>query len=146
MAETDHDVRQLAWRELVETHGELFGRLADELLDEVGMPVSWYDVLLHLSDVEGGRRRMTDLARAVVISKSGLTTLVDRLAETGLVRREVPPEDRRAVDVVMTDAGRERFRAARHAHRRGIERHFCAKISDDEARTLLDILGRIRPG
>jgi DNA-binding MarR family transcriptional regulator len=141
----DHHERQRAWRALVETHAELFGRLADELRAQTGMHVTWYDVLLHLAEVEGQRMRMRELADAVLLSKSGLTTLVDRMQEAGLVRREVPPEDRRSIDVVLTSDGRRRFREARAVHRAGIERHFCAHIDDDEAASLIALLGRLRP-
>jgi DNA-binding MarR family transcriptional regulator len=138
------DLRQTAWRALMETHGALLGRLVDELKEEFGTPVTWYDVLLHLDDVEGGRRRMGDLAEAVVLSKSGLTTVVDRMEAAGLVRREVPSGDRRSIDVVMTDEGRRRFARLRAFHRAGIDRHFCAHITDDEAEQLIAVLGRLR--
>jgi DNA-binding MarR family transcriptional regulator len=138
------DPRQSAWRALVETHGVLFDRLATEMKAEFGTPVTWYDVLLHLDDVEGQRRRMGDLAEAVVVSKSGLTTLVDRMEAAGLVRREIPPGDRRSIDVVMTDEGRRRFAQLRAFHRAGIERHFCAHLSEDDAEHLIEILGRLQ--
>lgn len=128
----------------METHAEVLGRLVDELKAEADLPVTWYDVLLHLGEVDGERMRMRELADAVLLSKSGLTTLVDRMQEAGLVRREVPPEDRRSIDVVLTDAGRRRFRDARAVHRAGIERHFCAHIDDDEAASLIELLGRLR--
>jgi DNA-binding MarR family transcriptional regulator len=128
----------------VETHAALFGRLADEMREEHGMPVTWYDVLLHLAEVDGQRLRMGDLARAVVISKSGLTALVDRMEAAGLVRRAVPPGDRRAIDVVLTDAGRERFATVRAFHREGIRRHFTAHVSEREAEQLIAVLGRLR--
>jgi DNA-binding MarR family transcriptional regulator len=140
----DHHLRHRAWRALMETHAELLGRLVDELRAEVGMPIAWYDVLLHLAEVDGERLRMRELAGAVLLSKSGLTTLVDRMQAAGLVRREVPPGDRRSIDVVLTDEGRRRFEQARAVHRRGIDEHFCAHVSDEEAATLLDVLGRLR--
>jgi DNA-binding MarR family transcriptional regulator len=138
------DPRQSAWRALVEAHGALFDRLAAEMKAEFGTPVTWYDVLLHLADVDGERRRMGDLAEAVVVSKSGLTTLIDRMEAAGLVRREVPPADRRSIDVVMTDEGRRQFAELRAFHRAGIERHFCAHITEAEADQLIDVLGRLR--
>lgn len=128
----------------MEAHAGLFGRLVDELKSELAMPITWYDLLLHLSEGEGARRRMGDLAEAVLLSKSGLTTLVDRMEAAGLVRREVPPTDRRSIDVVLTDEGRRRFEQAAAVHRRGIERHFCAHISDEEATKLLELFGRLR--
>lgn len=138
------DPRPRAWRLLLETHAALFGRLADEMRDRLGTPMTWYDVLLHLSEVEGQRLRMGDLAEAVLISKSGLTSLVDRIEKAGLVRREVPPDDRRAIDVVLTDAGRARFAELAAFHRAGIERHFSAHVTDEEARQLIAVLGRLR--
>ena len=81
------------------------GRLDRELQAEEGLSLAWYDVLLHLDEVPGRRLRMTDLAAAVVISKSGLTSLVDRMEEAGLVAREPDPDDRRAIAVALTAAG-----------------------------------------
>jgi DNA-binding MarR family transcriptional regulator len=140
----DHRLRQRAWRALMETQAQVFARLVDELGAETGLPMTWYDVLLHLAEVEGGRLRMRELAAAVLLSKSGLTTLVDRMEEAGLVRREVPAGDRRSIDVVLTPAGRRRFEEARAVHRRGIDEHFCAHVSDEEAAALLDLFGRLR--
>ena len=93
----------------------------------------------------GARLRMSELARAVVVSKSGLTTIVDGMEEAGLVRREVPPGDRRSIDVVMTAAGRKRFQQARKLHRRGIDRVFCRHLSPDEGEVLTAILSRLKP-
>src|SRR5512132_2168279 len=95
----DHGQGQRAWRALVEGHAALFARLADELKAQTGMPITWYDVLLHLAEAKGARMRMRELADAVLLSKSGLTTLVDRMEGAGLVRRSVPPGDRRSIDV-----------------------------------------------
>ena len=140
----DQRLQHKAWRALVETHAELFGRLVEELRSEIGLPMTWYDVLLHLAEVDGERLRMRELADAVLLSKSGLTTLVDRMEEAGLVRREIPPGDRRSIDVVLTAKGRRRFEEARVVHRRGIDKHFCAHVSDEQAAALLDLLARLR--
>src|SRR4051812_623063 len=136
MSATQPDPGQVAWRAVVETQAEVLGRLTEELREETGMAMTWYDVLLHLSDVPDGRMRVSELARAVIVSKSGLTTIVDGLEEAGLVRREVPPADRRAIEVALTAAGRRRFAAARRVHRRGIDRLFCAHLSEAEARVI----------
>ena len=138
------DLRPRAWRLFVETHAALFGHLVDQMRVDVGIPMTWYDVLLHLAEVEGGRLRMHELADAVLLSKSGLTTLVDRMEAAGLVRREVPAGDRRAIDVVLTDAGRRRFQEAAAVHRRGIDAHFCAHLSQDETAALIALLERLR--
>lgn len=140
------DPRARAWRLFVETHGLVFGRLTDELKAEIGLPMTWYDVLLHLQEVPGQRLRMHELAEAVVISKSGLTTLVDRMEEAGLLRREPPAHDRRAIEVALTDAGRRRFEEASAIHSRGINEHFISYLNKSEGQMLARILERLKHG
>ena len=77
-----------AWRLFLEVHARVVNRLELELRDETGMPLTWYDVLVQLSEAPGHKLRMQELARRVLISKSGLTRLVDRLCAAGYVERE----------------------------------------------------------
>jgi len=137
------DPRQQAWRLILEMHALVVPRLADELRAELDLPLTWYDALLHLYEAPGARARMSDLARAVLISRSGLTTIVDHLEDAGLVRREVPREDRRSVEVVMTDEGRRRFEEARPFHRAGIDRWFCSQLTKREGAELAELLTRV---
>jgi DNA-binding MarR family transcriptional regulator len=138
------DPRARAWRLFVETHGLVFGRLTDELKAEVGLAMTWYDVLFHLQEVPGQRLRMHELAEAVVISKSGLTTLVDRMEKAGLLRRKPPAHDRRAIEVALTDAGRRRFEEANAVHWRGIQEHFTSHLNKREAEMLARVLERLK--
>lgn len=140
----DSRARARAWRLFVETHGVVFGRLIDELRAEVGMPMTWYDVMFHLQEAPAQRLRMHELTKAVVISKSGLTTLVDRMEKAGLLRRERPANDRRAIEVRLTDAGLRRFEAANAVHWRGIQEHFIAHLDESEGRLLARILDRLK--
>jgi DNA-binding MarR family transcriptional regulator len=137
------DERRAAWRELFETHAALRERLAAEMQDETGLPMTWYDVLLHLADPPATSMRMHELADAVVISKSGLTRLVDRMEEEGLLAREAVPGDRRSTAITLTPAGRSRFEEAREVHRRGIHEHFSRHLSEEEARALRELLARL---
>jgi DNA-binding MarR family transcriptional regulator len=114
------------------------------LEQEQDLPVTWYDVLLHLDEVPRRRMRMNELAGAVVVSKSGLTTLVDRMQEAGLVAREPDDNDRRAIDVVLTKAGKARFDKARQLHRRGIRRHFSDHLTEADAKRLIAILEKLQ--
>ncbi|MBA4179966.1 MAG: MarR family transcriptional regulator [Anaerolinea sp.] len=133
-----------AWRAFLEAHSRLTTRLGDELEAETGLPLSWYDVLVHLAEATGNRLRMTDLAGAVLLSKSGLTRLVDRLCAAGLVARCPDPDDRRGTFVELTEAGRNRLRAASPVHLRGIEEHFGRHFTGPEATALATLLGRIQ--
>jgi DNA-binding MarR family transcriptional regulator len=108
------------------------------------MPMTWYDVLLHLSEAPGATLRMGDLADAVVISRSGLTGLVDRLEQAGLLARAPDPDDRRAIAVSLTPEGRRRFRSAARRHRAGIARHFEAHITAAEAEAMAATLRKVK--
>jgi DNA-binding MarR family transcriptional regulator len=112
---------------------------------EAGLPpLSWYDVLLELSAAPGCRLRMHELASAVVLSRSGLTRLVDRLEKAGLLRREPDPEDGRGSFAVLTDEGVKTREKMWPVYARGIAEYFGAHVSDEEAEVLGRVLGRVR--
>ena len=90
------DDRELrAWRGMLRIHATLTKALDAELEAAHGLPLTSYEVLLHLDDAEGQRMRMSDLAATVILSRSGLTRLVDRLEREGLIARESCPSDAR---------------------------------------------------
>jgi DNA-binding MarR family transcriptional regulator len=119
--------------------------LERELLAETGMPIGWYDVLLQLAEAPQRRLRMADLAERVLLSRSGLTRLVDRLQAEGLVCRAPSPEDARGTFTVLTDEGMSRLRRAAPVHLAGISRHWLAHFDDDELRQLGQLLSRVVP-
>jgi len=127
--------RLRAWRLVFESALALRDVLDRELERDVGIPLRWYDVLVHLEDAPRGLR-MKDLAKQILFSKSGLTRVVDRMEKTGLVRRVHPKDDRRSYLVVLTDDGREEMVQARRHHRHGIEEHFARYLSDADIKAL----------
>ena len=86
---------------------------------------------------------MQELARSVLLSKSGLTRLVDRMQAAGLVARRSCPTDRRGTFVTLTRDGRAAFRAAAPVHLRGIEEHFTSQLDDDDRRALAAVLDKL---
>jgi DNA-binding MarR family transcriptional regulator len=136
--------REEAWRALITAHAAALERIEREL-GEAGLPpLGWYDVLLELSVAPGRRLRMHELARAVVLSRSGLTRLVDRLEKAGLLRREPDPEDGRGSFAVLTDGGARMREKMWPVYAKGIAEHFGAHISDEEAEVLTRALRRVR--
>ena len=131
------DREQRAWRGLLRTHALLVKRLDAELEAEHSLALTSYEVLLHLSNAEGSKMRMCDIAESVLLSRSGLTRLVDRLERDGLVERVSCSHDARGAFATLTEAGRAKFRAARATHLDGVREHFLAHFSQDE----LDVLG-----
>jgi DNA-binding MarR family transcriptional regulator len=128
-----------AWRGLLRVHAALAKSLDADLEREHGLPLSSYEVLVVLHDAEGRRMRMCDLATSVVLSRSGLTRLIDRLERDGLVVRVACPGDARGAFATLTPAGREKLLAARGTHLRGVRRLFLDLLAEDEQ----DLLGEV---
>ncbi len=131
-----------AWRGFLEAHTHLIAALEDELRRETGLPLTWYDVLVQLSEA-GGRLRMQELARAVLLSKSGLTRLVDRLCQAGYLERQPDPEDGRGTLAVLTPEGRRVLRQAAPVHLRGIQRLFADVLTPEEREVLAGAFSRL---
>ncbi|MCZ2109726.1 MAG: MarR family transcriptional regulator [Dehalococcoidia bacterium] len=136
-------VHMRAWRAFLEAHARVTTILSQELEDERDLPLSWYDVLVQLEERPGHRLRMTELAGAVLLSKSGLTRLVDKMCSHGLVVREPDPGDRRGTFVTLTAEGYERLQDAAPVHMRGIVEHFGRYMSDSEAKVMGEALWRV---
>lgn len=133
----------VAWRVFLECAFALIDILDAELQDERGMTLRWYDVLVQLEEAGGGSR-MTELAGRILASKSGLTRVIDRMEEAGLVRRERPADDRRVILVFITPAGLEALHAARVVHRRGIDEHFLEHLDERDLAGLKRMFEKVR--
>jgi DNA-binding MarR family transcriptional regulator len=135
-----------AWRGLLRLHSRLTKALDADLIREHGIPLSSYEVLLFLADSPGGRMRMAELADGVLLSRSGLTRLVDRMEREGLLRRERCQDDARGFWAIITDDGRALFQRARATHLDGVRELFLEKVSPAEQRTLAELWERVSPG
>ena len=135
----DEQVR--AWAAVLRVHAAVVPRLERDLA-AVGMPLSWYDVLLELNAAPDRRLRMTELGARAVLSRERVSRVVDELERAGLVRRERNPDDGRSLLAVITDEGRARLRAAAPTYLAGIERHFGAHVGNDAA-TIATALERV---
>jgi DNA-binding MarR family transcriptional regulator len=120
------------WRSFLRAHARLTRCLETELVADQRLSLAAYDVLVQLEEAPGRRLRMTELADAVLLSRSGVTRLVDRLERAGLVVRERADGDGRGVVAVLTPAGLDRLREASGTHLAGIARHFVAVLEDAE--------------
>ncbi|HEY0869861.1 MAG TPA: MarR family transcriptional regulator, partial [Acidothermaceae bacterium] len=97
------------WRAFLRAHAQLIRTLESELGAAREIPLASYDVLVQLAEAPAHRLRMTELADRVLLSRSGLTRLIDRLERDGLVRREAVPDDARGMYAVLTAAGTDRL-------------------------------------
>jgi len=134
-----------AWRGLLRAHGCLAKRLDAELEHAHGLPMSSYEVLVHLGESSGGRMRMCDLAEQAQLSRSGLTRLVDRLERDGLLERCSCDHDARGAYACLTAGGRERLEEARGTHLAVMREQFFSHFSESELSVVADLLERIAP-
>jgi DNA-binding MarR family transcriptional regulator len=134
--------RLRAWRLFFESALALVDVLDDELERDAGIPLRWYDVLVHLEETPDGLR-MNELAERILYSKSSFTRVVDRMEEAGLVRRVRPDTDRRSILVVLTGQGLAMIDEARRHHREGIEQHFSRHLTDADIKALTRALDKV---
>jgi DNA-binding MarR family transcriptional regulator len=138
--------RELAvWRTFLRVHASLTRRLERDLLVEHDLPLASYDVLVQLAEAPQGRLRMTDLADRVLLSRSGLTRLVDRLVAERMAERQSCPSDARGTFAVITEAGRSRLRTAAATHLRGIHEYMISRLPAGEIDRLGGLLRRLLP-
>lgn len=105
--------------------------------------MSWYDVLVELVDAPEQRLRMSELADRVVLSRSTLTHLVERLEAAGLLTRERCGTDRRGAYAVLTEQGRAALRQAWPVYANGIQTYFVQQLQPMELQLLDQGLGRV---
>ncbi len=137
------DPRLAAWRTFLMSHALVSRRLDDELRLEHGISLAEYDALVQLAHAPGRRLRMNQPADRVILSRSGVTRLVDRLEADGFATRSTCPSDARGAEAVLTEAGLDKLREATGTHLRGVERYFLAALAPDDLAALERALGAV---
>ena len=140
---TPSDPRLDAWRSFVQAHARLTRRLDEELQAGHGLSLAEYDALLQLVNAPGRRLRMSALADRVLLSRSGITRLVDRLVADGMVERTTCTTDARGAEAALTTAGLDRLRAASTTHLDGVRRLFLDVVTAEEREVLGSALNRV---
>jgi DNA-binding MarR family transcriptional regulator len=126
------DPRIATWRRFLLTHARLERILDEDLRATHDLTLAEYDALLQLAESPARRLRMHEIAERVVLSRSGVTRLIDRLVRDGLVERSNCSTDGRGAEAVLTASGLDRLRAAAPTHLRGIADHFLDPMSAAE--------------
>jgi DNA-binding MarR family transcriptional regulator len=143
VARQARDARVAEWWTFTAAHALLVQRVGRDLAAATSLPLVSYNVLRLLHEAPGGRLRLSELARAVHLTRSGVTRLANRLERAGLLHREDNASDRRSSCAVLTDRGRAEWRRARGVFVRAVAEHFGRHLSDREAATLNMVLSRI---
>jgi DNA-binding MarR family transcriptional regulator len=152
MASLDTAAEQLtpvelgAWRGLLRVHAALVKSLDAELSAAHELPLSSYEVLITLEAAPSRKLRMSELADSVLLSRSGMTRLVDRLEQHGLLERDHCTADGRGCFAVLTDKGLGAVAEARRTHFGGVRERFLSQFADEELRLLATFWDRVLPG
>ncbi len=143
------DPRIATWRAFLIAHARLLRLLDEDLRSEHDLSLAEYDALLQLAEAPGRRLRMHQLADRVLLSRSGVTRLIDRLVADGSVERNSCLTDARGAEAVLTPAGLNRLRDAAPTHLRGIAEHFFDAIEPADlagvGRAMRDVLADLAP-
>jgi DNA-binding MarR family transcriptional regulator len=140
------DPRLTSWRSFLHAHARLTRRLDEELQAAHRLSLAEYDALLQLVRAPGRRLRMSVLADRVLLSRSGITRLVDRLEAAGMVERSACATDARGAEALLTAAGLARLRDASRTHLDGVQRYFLDVVAPDDRAAIERGLGRVIDG
>lgn len=132
-----------AWRLFLLAYARVVQHLNDDMQARSDMPLTWYDVLVHLSEAPEGTLCMTDLAESVFISRSGLTRLVDRMEVGGLVKRSPAPDDRRRMMASLTDEGFRQLAEAAPGHVEALRHVMIDLLDDADIRALARVMDKV---
>jgi DNA-binding MarR family transcriptional regulator len=133
----------LAWRKFLSAHVITIEQIERDLAQAKLPPLSWYDVLFALSEAPERKLRLHELAQAVLLSRSNLTRLVDRLEVAGLICREQCLIDRRGAFAVIREEGIAMRDRMWSVYGRGIEQYFAGHLDPTEVKFLVKILNRL---
>src|SRR6476469_7977985 len=133
-----------AWIARVQAHAAVAGRVQEALAAADFPPLPWFEVLATLADAPEDRMRMGDLAEALVITRGGLTKLVDRLIKAGLLERTFCETDRRVSYATLLPAGREMLEEMRPVAVAELRASFSTKLTVEEAEAMRESLERVR--
>jgi DNA-binding MarR family transcriptional regulator len=131
-----------AWRAMLLAHAGAV-RAIEKDVQRVGIPLTWYDVLLELNAAEGRQLRMQELSDRVVLSRTRVSRLVDEMVVHGLVRKRPDSDDRRSTWAVITPEGRTALRETAPTYVAGIREHFNRFLTDSERRAVARALGKV---
>jgi DNA-binding MarR family transcriptional regulator len=133
-----------AWRSLAQTHAAVSGRLQDALAAAELPPLAWFEMLAAIAAAQGERMKMGELAEALVITRGGLTKLVDRLVKAGLIERTFCETDRRVSYATLLPAGAELLEEMVPVVSAELELAFAARLSERQADDLRATLDSVR--
>jgi DNA-binding MarR family transcriptional regulator len=137
------DEKRAAWIGFLQTHASITKALDADLMANIGIPLSAFEVLFGVANSDEGYLRMSEVADRAMLSPSRVSRLVTELERRGLLERRSCPSDSRVVYAAITDEGRELLTRMQELHFEGIERRFFGPLSDEQVEQLGELWPRI---
>jgi DNA-binding MarR family transcriptional regulator len=131
------------WRSFLAAHRQIVEQLAEEMLREHQLPLEWFDVLVHLADLPGMRARQKELRDRMLLSESGVSRLLVRMEKAGLITRTTADDDRRGMEIAVTDDGRAALLAAIESHLQLVASLFTDRLTATDRAALSRVLSKL---
>ena len=131
------------WQSFLSVHRQIVEQLADEMLREHQLPLEWFDVLVHLADLPGMRAHQKELRDRVLLSESGVSRLLVRMEKAGVITRSTADDDRRSIEIAVTDAGRAALLAAIESHLQLVASLFSDRLTATDQAALSWVLSKL---
>ena len=131
------------WQSFLAVHRQIVEQLADEMLREHQLPLEWFDVLVHLADLPGMRARQKELRDRMLLSESGVSRLLVRMEKAGVITRSTADDDRRSIEIAVTDDGRAALLAAIESHLQLVASLFSDRLTATDQAALSWVLSKL---
>jgi DNA-binding MarR family transcriptional regulator len=131
------------WQSFLAVHRQIVEQLADEMLTEHQLPLEWFDVLVHLADMPGKRARQKVLRDRMLLSESGVSRLLVRMEKAGVITRSTAGDDRRGMEIAVTDAGQAALLAAIDSHLALVASLFTDRLTATDRAALSRVLPKL---
>jgi DNA-binding MarR family transcriptional regulator len=131
------------WQSFLAAHRQIVEQLADEMLREHQLPLEWFDVLVHLADLPGMRARQKELRDRMLLSESGVSRLLVRMEKAGVITRSTAGDDRRGMEIAVTDDGRAALLAAIESHLQLVASLFSDRLTATDSAALSRVLSKL---
>jgi len=131
------------WQGFLLAHRHLVEALSDQMARDHQLPLEWFDVLVHLADVPGMRLRQRALWDRLLLSESAVSRLLVRMERAGLIKRIPADDDRRGVDIELTEHGQAILVAATGSHLQLVAELFTDRLTATDQAALHRIVSKL---
>jgi DNA-binding MarR family transcriptional regulator len=133
----------MLWQEFLRAHRTMVEKMAEQMMRDHNLPLEWFDVLIHLADVPDGRLRQRALRDRLLLSESGVSRLLLRMEQAGLIARSTAGEDKRGIEITLTHQGRSAVIDATESHVDMVSKLFTRRLTQTDRNALTRVLPKL---